>query len=98
MLIQAEWDKVGVYFISVSVINNGNIIVWGTGLTSTNLHFAISFTTRRLVVCQEYGQSNCTAYLIANEAMKNSLGSIGCWLTNGNKVFTHQYDYIAIGF
>lgn len=78
--------------------NNGNIIVWGRGLTGTNLQFAISFTTRRLVACQEYGDANCGAYLIANGQMGNSLSSIGCWLTNGKQVYTHSYDYIAIGF
>lgn len=82
----------------LSVINNGNIIVWGSGHTGTNLQFAVSFTTRRLVTCQEYGQSNCGAYLIANDAMTNSVSSIGCWLTNGKQTYTHRYDYIAIGF
>lgn len=80
------------------VFNNGNIIVWGRGLTSTNLQFAISFTTKRLIACQEYGDSNCGAYLIANSQMTNSLSSIGCWLTNGKQVYSHTYDYIAIGF
>ena len=80
------------------VFNNRIIIVWGSGYTNTNLQFAISFTTRRLVACQEYGQGNCGAYLIANEVMINDLTSIGCWLTNGKQTFTHRYDYIAIGF
>lgn len=78
--------------------NNRIIIVWGRGYTSTNLQFAISFTTRRLVACQEHGLSDCGAYLIANQDMKNNLTSIGCWMTNGKQVFTHSYDYIAIGF
>ena len=78
--------------------NNGIIIVWGRGLTGTNLQFAISFTTRRLIACQEYGLGDCGAYLIANQAMINNLTSIGCWMTNGKQTFSHRYDFIAIGF